>query len=896
MRRLDPEVLIEVDDDDVDTPPSAVPRPVDVDDVGGAAIGASHCAVGLYSSSSSVGFAWIHPSRHIVECGEVLIKISSLAEGASPTASFNSGSQVSPLPALGSQFRWLQLSLDALQPRVVIAPNKGCPWLAAVLGALAVAPTLQPLGEFSAGKCREQMKFLWPQATALSWASRINIANEAMLMALSALLSHAIRAGLMVADIQEVTPQSVMQVDRSVLRALLVFREERHPAAAHGLGAAKEALSLYSLLSRVQSAAGRQTLRQWCSVPLCDAIATKARHDAVEFFVAHADLARQVLGCLRKCRHPGRLIRKIQTLCHGPREYRLLEQSCCAILELLEVVQTSPARNELLQLPAVCRLLDKIHPQPLQLIAQAIRRTVDFTPLEGAKTPGGGNIAGRRTVVILSGVDAQLDELRLYLGSMDSFLTAAAQRVVNALPPFYHSIPMSVVFFPSLGYLVVIDTRSSGAAFSLRSGDGLPTGWEVAFATEDSLYCKSDEMRELDQSIGDVHATIVERMAEIQRVLDAQLLSLAPNLLPMQDSGEVECLAAFAIAALEERWVRPAMCNAPVIELSNAFHPLLSRTSANHVVPFSFSVGLDTRVCIVSGANGSGKSVFVHTVPLIVFMAHIGCFVPCSSATIGIFEQLFLDTGGWAMAGFSSRGSHNFAPELASSFGSELCLVSRFIEQATQRSVVMLDEFGKGTLANDGIALLASIVDHFVSLGDQGPVVILTTHFTEIFSRRLVDISLVQRLHMKVVARVTRERQPSLLSAANTLFPEPVAAPADDTELCYLYQPEKSETVSVLSSQAFHCAIAASVPAAVAKRALVISRRLSLGASPLLTRDGAATTNKRSRSPSGSLPADLIAFFLQLPLADSGAVVELHHAIAAANEFAPGSTSSVVSG
>ena len=854
----------------------------------------AHAAVALFASSTSVGFAWFHPSRHVVECGEVLTKMSLLAESAisSTTSAIDSGHHPadpscnappaaivdSNLPRdLPAQLRWLHLTLAALQPRVVIIPSKGCSTLSTLLAqsSLAIAPTLQPPGEFSVGKCRDQMKFLWPDASALSWASRLNLSNESMLMALSALLSHVIRAGLPVADLAEVAPISVMHVDRNALRALHVFREERHPAAAHGLGVAKESLSLFSILNRVQSAAGRLTLRQWCSVPVCDPMVTMERHDAVDFFSKNADMARQVLLCLRQCRHPGKLIRKIQTMKHATREYQLLEHTCCTFLELAELIQTSPVRLEALRLPCILRLVEKIRPEPLQRMIQAIRRTIDFSGARRTAAVAGGGInnstrpaASRGCQVnILSGVDAQLDELRLYLSNMATFLTATAQRVVNALPPFYQSIPMGVAFFPSLGYLVTIDSKSSGVAFSLRSGDGLPTGWEIAFATEDGLYCKNDAMRELDEGVGDIHASISERMASVQQALDVQLLALAPDLLPLQDCGEVECLASFAVLALEERWVRPTMIKDPIVDLTNAFHPLLSRTSSN-VVPFSFRVGHEKRVCVVTGANGSGKSVLVHTVPLIVFMAHIGCFVPCSSATIGIFEQLLLDTCGWGSAGSSNAGGGQQirnAPELSSSFGAELCLVSRIVEQANNRGMITLDEFGKGTLANDGIALLASIIDYFLSLGPQGPVVLITTHYTEVFAKRLVDVARVHRLHMKVVARLPDSR---LLPAIPSSSSSSTLTQPESTELCYLYQPEPCSTLHVASSQAFHCAIAASVPPAVAKRALLISRRLTLGIPVQSTDASAASTmlSSRQQQYSPSAADQLVATFLQIPL------------------------------
>ena len=242
----------------------------------------------------------------------------------------------------------------------------------------------------------------------------------------------------------------------------------------------------------------------------------------------------------------------------------------------------------------------------------------------------------------------------------------------------------------------------------------------------------------------DVELEILGQLLDRLRRLETGLRKAAQLL------AEVDVIVAFSSAAVQYKWSRPKLSSNPgLLHIVRGRHPLVEAISTSHhgFVPNSTEIGLDSedaqgyRVLVVTGANLSGKSVYLKQVGLITFMVHVGSFVPADEAEVGLCDFIF-----------SRIQSCESATAGCSTFTLDLCQLSLAVKHATQSSLVLIDEFGKGTRAADGVALLGATVEHFCR-SQNGPKVVITTHFTEIFRLNLVsqDEPFLQVSHLRIL-------------------------------------------------------------------------------------------------------------------------------------------------
>ncbi|OMH86067.1 DNA mismatch repair protein MSH5 [Zancudomyces culisetae] len=257
---------------------------------------------------------------------------------------------------------------------------------------------------------------------------------------------------------------------------------------------------------------------------------------------------------------------------------------------------------------------------------------------------------------------------------------------------------MIVVYFPQLGYLV-----------STKNTEIEIDGWKLQFKTQDRMYFKNPRMTELDNCLGDIHAHIVDREIELIQQLKQHIRMYSEYLLTVNNSiAQLDCLMAFGITAREHNWVRPALVPHPnTLSISGGRHPLLQILLDNRFIPNDtvlHSGDAKSLAIVITGANFSGKSVYAKQIALIVYMAHIGLFVPADSATIGLTDRIESRI----------RGSESLL-QAQSSFMTDLIQLSTCVQTSSSSgSLIILDEFGKGTNPNDGLALLAATIEYFL--------------------------------------------------------------------------------------------------------------------------------------------------------------------------------------
>ncbi|KAK8145473.1 MutS protein msh5 [Beauveria asiatica] len=250
------------------------------------------------------------------------------------------------------------------------------------------------------------------------------------------------------------------------------------------------------------------------------------------------------------------------------------------------------------------------------------------------------------------------------------------------------------------------------------------------FTADGSACYKTKQMHELDEAYGDIYSQIGDREVELLQKLASSVLEYSSQLmLASQLSGELDAILALALGAQKYGWTEPDITRNGHTRIVGGRHPL-HEASMQHFIPNDFGAPVDEegsdqrsgRVLVVTGPNNSGKSVYLKQVALIVYLAHTGSFVPADKAAITVTDKILVCIPAQESASLNE-----------SAFATDLRKVLHSVTQATDKSLVLVDEFGKGTCPVNGAGLAAGLLAHFLSLGSRRcPRVIIATHFHEI--------------------------------------------------------------------------------------------------------------------------------------------------------------------
>lgn len=242
------------------------------------------------------------------------------------------------------------------------------------------------------------------------------------------------------------------------------------------------------------------------------------------------------------------------------------------------------------------------------------------------------------------------------------------------------------------------------------------------------MFFKTDELRWFDEDFGDPSSEAKDMTSMICSQLEDDIIDHVMHLREAFDAlADLDVILSFAGVSLAENYTRPLMVSSEedCILIKNGSHPLIDKLLNREFKRNDTEIERDSRLCIVTGPNFSGKSCYARQVGLLVYMAHLGCFIPCEAARISVVDQI--------VAQFSTVESCNM-PQ--SSFQLDLTRMGGILQRATSSSLVLIDEFGKGTSPTSGIALLMVALQR---LGKIGCKVVCTTHFLEIFSMKLAE-------------------------------------------------------------------------------------------------------------------------------------------------------------
>ncbi|KAE8134464.1 DNA mismatch repair protein Msh5 [Aspergillus pseudotamarii] len=533
--------------------------------------------------------------------------------------------------------------------------------------------------------------------------------------------------------------QGTMFLSGRTLLALQILESESHPSMVNqGPGrkssSSKEGLSVYGLFQRfAYSPQGRHRLRQIFLRPSIDTDIICERHAFISVYL-RPDNNNSLSKLTRSLKHIKNLrpvmVNLRKGISTGSGKITGFKTTVWATLlafafygiDIHDALKETASGNELALLQKALRVLEA---------AQLYRVDIDSTEEQG------------RTVV-KPGLDRELDKLKDRYDGLSSLLKQVAIDIASTIPESL-DIDVNVIYFPQLGFNIAIPLNNRGEAAFAGSDDD----WELIFVTENRAYFKDFRMREMDEKLGDIYGLICEKEIEIVYELAQKVLEYEKVLLEVSDiCGHLDSLLAMSQAASFYRLTCPKLVRENVISIKGGRHIIQELTVSSYVPNDTLLVGgklgawapcssfksqtaLETwgtpSTLLLTGPNYSGKSVYMKQVRTIISTkVFTFSFVPAESVEIGITDKILVKSN-----------SQDSVSQIQSTFMNDLQQISFDLRQMTERSLLIIDEFGKGTSESDGIGLICGILNHLLIV-ENAPKVIAATHFHEMLENEFL--------------------------------------------------------------------------------------------------------------------------------------------------------------
>jgi len=562
---------------------------------------------------------------------------------------------------------------------------------------------LQVPGYNNVGLEREQMMRL---------STFVDFASASMICAAGALLKYldvALPVGLEAGDgghvllIGSLAIQQVLTLDRIAANALQIFNctAQLSGSKAGSWNKKREGLSLLSLLSRCSSVVGTRHLRSLLRCPSTSLAVLKSRHRAIAFFSAaqNVEVVKALISGLKQVKNFHRIMKKLSGSKASIADWRSLQRTLAGIWQLIEVAPH--CRGKVAQLEE----LKKEATETVQHLLGLIDQVVDFP----ASTESG-------SFCVKPCVDDELDDCKRRQHGLPDLLNVVAEEEISRLPREVGTC--TVCYIPHVGYLVAMPIKKTAEELGFDYKN-IP-GYKFMFENNGAMHYRNDCTESLDEKLGDVVLDITEIETRIQAQLTEQVLDARTCLdKAIRACGEVDCLLAMAIVGRENNWVKPDMREEGGLKVRGGRHPL-QELSVTQFIANDTNIGEDAaRLHLLTGPNSSGKSVYLKQVGLIVFLAHLGSWVPAMEAQVPLTDRLLtrIQTVESISLGMSA-------------FQCDLAQISAALRNSTGCSLLLVDEFGKGTSPEDGEALLAAVAEDLLERGNEGcPLTLLSTHF-----------------------------------------------------------------------------------------------------------------------------------------------------------------------
>ena len=427
------------------------------------------------------------------------------------------------------------------------------------------------------------------------------------------------------------------------------------------------------------------------------------RHEDLSFFCnnSRTELCLQLSSSIKKIKNYHRLMRKLAANTMNVNDWVAVSRTLHGIVEVSYLAQGCRFEDVTVLQNILCHVDDNIF---------NLRSIFDqLVDLKMSKEKG--------QVSVKPGVDVQLDEKRRLYNGMSDLLNRISSEEKKYVPPGVRNC--TAVYLPHIGFLVAVPRESlENPDMNVLSDHG----YEYVFESATSHHFRTTRTRSMDAKFGDVMLEIIKREAAIITRLTEIILKKRTSLEAIVTyCAQLDCLISMSQVCREQNWVKPEMVQAGDLIIRDGRHPL-QELAINNFIPNDTWMGRKGgRVHVLTGPNSSGKSVYMKQVGLIIYLAHLGCFVPASAAKIPIFERIFIRVNTSESVG-----------QGMSSFMSDLNHLTSALTNMQPATLLLVDEFGKGTAACDGASLLAATISHLGQLRDKSPLAVFSTHFHQV--------------------------------------------------------------------------------------------------------------------------------------------------------------------
>lgn len=459
----------------------------------------------------------------------------------------------------------------------------------------------------------------------------------------------------------------------------------RHLELIAPMGEGGKQRTLLGVLDETLTPMGGRLLRRWIEEPLLDVNRIRRRQEAIEELVR--DAIRR--GDLRD------LLRGL-----GDVE-RLVSRAAAGLANARDLVAL---RNSLLRLPDIAAVLAGASCERLCDIASRLAYPVDVAERIGQAIQDDPPASLREGGIIRAGYHAELDKLRALSADAKAYIAnlETAERERTGIPSL--KVGYNAVF----GYYIEVTKANLSK---------VPSNYLRKQTTTNAERFITPELKEYEALVLGAEEKAIELEYELFLGVRERVGEAAPEVLSLARAiAELDVLASLAETAVRHRYVRPEVNESDAIHIQGARHPVIERIApGGDYIPNDCHLDEENRLLIITGPNMSGKSSYLRQTALIVLMAQMGAFVPADAATIGIVDRIF-----------TRVGAHDELASGQSTFMVEMSETANILNNATPRSLVILDEIGRGTSTYDGLSIAWAVAEYLVGVGCK---TLFATHY-----------------------------------------------------------------------------------------------------------------------------------------------------------------------
>lgn len=481
--------------------------------------------------------------------------------------------------------------------------------------------------------------------------------------------------------LQRIINQKYVWLDAFTVRNLELFNSP-HP----------DSVSLLDVLNHTLTPMGSRLVRRWIALPLNDQKMIEARLNTVDYLLENSDVSLSLAESLKNIADLERLCSKIATGKITPKQLTQLTDSLFAVQEISDNIPSDYLQK---------KNLIPIKPNTLSQLREALVESLSDDPPHFINK---GN-------VIRKGISQELDELRKILEGAENFMEEMRLREIENTRISNLKINFNNVY----GYYIEVRNTHKNK---------VPKNWIRKQTLVNAERYITPELKDYEDKILGAEEKILQLETQLFQDLIQQVMPKIPEIQKIAKTvAELDCLLNFANLAQKNHYVKPKISSNPALQIIDGRHPVIEQQLPTESPYIANSIYLDDKeqqIVMITGPNMSGKSALLRQTALIVLMAQMGCYVPAKSAEISLVDKIFTRVGA---SDNISQGESTFMVEMNET--------AQILNSVTGKSLIVLDEIGRGTSTYDGISIAWAITEYLHQHSGK-PKTLFATHYHEL--------------------------------------------------------------------------------------------------------------------------------------------------------------------